>query len=99
MSRVIERVEDIKDLNPDYAPIIELWEKLKAEHIPCGLEVAFDGFVLRGIYGDVAMHEHSFGLEAYKFDECNHDVLEDLEIDEALELFINEYEKYGGEDE
>lgn len=78
-----------------YNDILKLKEKLIDECIPCELSVAFDGYVLKGIYGDIAQHQFTGGLEGYKFDSCNGDILENLSVDEAFELFVDEHKKYG----
>lgn len=82
-------------MSEKYNDILELKKQLIDECIPCEMEVAFDGYVLRGIYGDVAQHHYSNGLEAYKFDCCNGDIIPYLTVDEAFNLFKEEYLKYG----
>lgn len=82
-------------MSEKYNDILELKEKLIDECIPCEIEVAFDGYVLRGIYGDVAQHQYSYGLEAYKFDCCDGDIIHNLTVDKAFDLFKEEYLKYG----
>lgn len=82
-------------MSEKYNDILELKKRLIDECIGCQLEVAFDGWVLRGIYGDVAQHQYTNGLEAYKFDCCNGDIIPNLTIDKAFDLFVEECRKYG----
>ena len=82
-------------MDEKYNNILELYRLLQNERVDCRLEVAFDGYVITGVYGDVAEHQFTHGLEAYKFDCCNGDILPDLTIEEAFNLFVEEAYIYG----
>ena len=89
----------ISELNPSYTAILELDKLLTEKGIKHELARLYDGYIIyypneEGRVGDVIEHEGGYGhnhnlMEAYGFKECRGDIIPNLTVDEALELFEN----------
>lgn len=85
-----------------YQSILDLHYLLCERNIPHEIFGCFDGGIIfypniKNRYGDVAIHKYTRGhennlMEAYGFNECGDDVINDLTVDEALKLFIHAWE-------
>lgn len=88
---------DTIELNPSYKAILQLEEELTKLGIEHELARLLDGYILfypsmENRVGDVIEHYGSYGhrndlMEAYGFPECEDDVIGNLTVEEALELF------------